>query len=278
MDWVAAEVQRGDGCFGVFVGRRPLQGLFGVFVRCGGFRRGRIFGGGSLLSVTPKGFTEQTKTEEREASHRFTRASYGSLVTVPQRLILATHNPGKLGELRKLLGNWDCELLSVGELGAPVPEESSDSFQGNALLKARAAARQFGSVALGDDGGLVVPELGGVPGVHSSRWVAKQGGWINARERLIFEAGLRDGPFRRVEAILHCALAYATPDGVEASAESSIVGQLRAPLSEDHEDYGPGFLPVFEADDPGLWIDEVLVHRRRAFAQLEAGLAEVLGY
>jgi XTP/dITP diphosphohydrolase len=191
---------------------------------------------------------------------------------------LATHNSGKLGELRKLVADWDCEVLSVGELGAAAPDETSDTFAGNALLKARAAADQFDAVALGDDGGLVVPELGGVPGVHSSRWVAQQGGWIAARERLIFEAGLCDASFRRVEAILHCALAYATPEGNEASAESTIVGQLRAPLSEDHEDYGPGFLPVFEADDPGLWIDEVLVHRRRAFAQLEAGLRAALSY
>ena len=125
---------------------------------------------------------------------------------MPRRLILATHNEGKLAELRRLVAGWDAEVVSVGELGAPEPEETGATFEANALLKARAAAEAFDAIALGDDGGLVVPELGGIPGVHSSRWVAQQHGWVAARERLVFEAGLCEGPPRRVEATLHCAL------------------------------------------------------------------------
>jgi XTP/dITP diphosphohydrolase len=193
------------------------------------------------------------------------------------RLILATHNPGKLEELHRLFEDWALELVSVGELGALAPFEDAESFEGNARLKARKASRNFGSVALGDDGGLVVPVLGGAPGVHSSRWVEAEGGWVRAREVLCERAGLISDPRAVVRAELVCALAFESPSGEGGVACSRTLGRLRWPPQEGHQGYGPGFLPVFTADKEAIWESGVLVHRRRCFEALEGGLRGALG-
>ena len=86
------------------------------------------------------------------------------------RLIVATHNQGKLREIRALLANQEIEVLSAGDLGLDEPEETENSFIGNARLKARAASGASGFVALADDSGLVVDALGGAPGIYSARW------------------------------------------------------------------------------------------------------------
>lgn len=195
---------------------------------------------------------------------------------LPARLILASHNPGKLKELRRLVAGWPLECLAAGELGLSPSPETSESFLGNAKLKAEAVSSELGAMALGDDGGLVVPKLGGLPGVHSSRWVEEQGGWVRARERLCGRAGLLGNAAEPVKAYLVCALAFAGPGGQEGAAEARIDGELRWPPVAKHEDYGPGFLPIFAPQSPEIWMDGVLRHRRTAFESLSSALRNAL--
>ena len=89
---------------------------------------------------------------------------------VEPRLVVATHNPGKLVELRELLEGHPVELVSAGELGLPEPEETATDFIGNARIKAHAAAAASGLPALADDSGIAVRGLDGAPGIHSARW------------------------------------------------------------------------------------------------------------
>ena len=88
----------------------------------------------------------------------------------PGRLLAATHNPGKVRELTDLLSDIGFKAVSAGELGLPEPEETADTFQGNAELKALAAARGAGEPALADDSGLACDGLAGAPGIYSARW------------------------------------------------------------------------------------------------------------
>src|SRR3546814_11689810 len=85
-------------------------------------------------------------------------------------LVLATHNPGKVREIQELLGPFGLDVVSAGALGLPEPEETGDSFEANAELKALAAARAAGKPALADDSGFCLAALGGKPGIHSARW------------------------------------------------------------------------------------------------------------
>src|SRR6201996_3552867 len=122
------------------------------------------------------------------------------------RLVAATHNPGKAREIAALLqGRFS--VVAAGELGLPEPEETEATFQGNALLKARAAADASGLIALADDSGLSVRALGGAPGVFSARWAGPDRDFAEAMAKVetrLMETGLEDG-----FAWFTCALALA---------------------------------------------------------------------
>jgi XTP/dITP diphosphohydrolase len=176
-------------------------------------------------------------------------------------LVLATHNPGKVGELEILLAAYPLQLRTAGGLGLEAPEEDGDSYRANARIKALAAARASGLPALADDTGLEVIALGGEPGVHTARRAHEQGGWAQAH------AWLRDALQSRsivlgseeAAAVFHCALCLAWPDGHTVGTEGRWHGVIDWPPLE-----GPGFVPVFRPRPDG----PVLPHRAEAFAAL----------
>lgn len=108
------------------------------------------------------------------------------------RLIIASHNPGKVAEISALLAPFRVDGLSAASLGLPEPEETGDSFEANAVLKARAAAQASGLPALADNSGLVVPALGGAPGVYSARWAGPSKDFHIAMQRVQSELGDKD--------------------------------------------------------------------------------------
>src|SRR5262249_19842113 len=123
---------------------------------------------------------------------------------VADRLVVASHNPGKIEEITALLAPFGVRCLSAALLGLPEPDETGDTFEVNAALKAAAAAERSGLPALADDSGLVVPELGGAPGVYSARWAGKAKDFRAAMGRLHRELGDKD---RRASFVAVLALA-----------------------------------------------------------------------
>lgn len=190
------------------------------------------------------------------------------------RLVVATHNPGKARELAAILENR-FDLVTAGELGLPEPEETETTFVGNALLKARAAARGSGLIALADDSGLSVAALDGAPGVYSARWAGpdKDFGLAMAKVESRLEAtGLKDRA-----AWFTCALAVAWPDeGPGLVVEGRLDGQLVFPGRGDRGfGYDPIFVPqggqeTFGEMEPAA--KDAMSHRALAFAKLKAAL------
>jgi XTP/dITP diphosphohydrolase len=184
------------------------------------------------------------------------------------RLVLATHNPGKLTELRALLGPMAIELVDADALDLAVPDESGESYVENATIKAVAAATASGADSLGDDVGLAVALLGGAPGIHTARYTEQHGGVAAACAELAARTGLRATPTPQVRAALCCALVLAGPEGVIVVAESEIPGRLRWPPG-----HAPGLAAMFEPDPPHVLVEGgVLVHRRVAFEGLVPAL------
>lgn len=189
------------------------------------------------------------------------------------QLVLATGNPGKLDELRRLLAPFAFALRSADELGLAMPEETGDSYVENATLKAVAAARATGALALGDDVGLGVDALGGAPGIHTGRHTVTRGGVAAACVELAARTGLTAEPTPEVRAALHCALVLADPTGVLAVASAEIPGRLCWPPGD-----APGLAAIFAPDPPLVLVEHgVLVHRRVAFARLVPALYAALG-
>ena len=201
-------------------------------------------------------------------------------------LVIATHNPGKLAELRELLIPFGIKAASAGELGLPEPEETGASFRENAHVKAAAAAAAAQRAAFADDSGLVVDALGGAPGIHSARWAGPSKDFAGAMRRIEDELGARGAarPDLR-KAHFVCALCVAWPDRHVEEFEGRIDGTLVwPPRGNSGFGYDPIFLPDTHARTFGeMTSDEKhglpplgrgLSHRARAFAQLaEACLA-----
>jgi XTP/dITP diphosphohydrolase len=163
---------------------------------------------------------------------------------VERQLVLATHNPGKLAELRELLAGRPVEVLSSAALGLPEPVEDGTTFAANATLKAHAAAAASGLPALADDSGLAVRGLDGRPGVHSARWAGPERDFGRAMERVCRELTLRFGSLevadRHAEFIAVLCLAW--PDGHEERAEGRVAGEIVAPPRGRG---GFGYDPIF---------------------------------
>ena len=134
------------------------------------------------------------------------------------RLVIASHNQGKVREIADLLGPFGADVVSAGELGLDEPEETGETFVANAELKARAAAQASGSPALSDDSGLVVPALGGAPGIHSARWGGEGRDFALAMRKV--EEALAGKPDRRAHFV--CALSLCWPDGDCATFEGAV--------------------------------------------------------
>ena len=194
------------------------------------------------------------------------------------RVVAATHNQGKLAELRELLAPKGIALVSAGELGLPEPEETGDSFIVNALIKARAAAEVAGLPALSDDSGLCVAGLDGAPGIYSARW-APDGNFAAAMARVEAELAARGAP-PPWRGWFVSALAIAWPDGHVETFEGRIDGDLVFPPRGGR---GFGYDPCFLPDGHELTFGEMtaeakhglpadgslaLSHRARAFQAL----------
>jgi XTP/dITP diphosphohydrolase len=195
------------------------------------------------------------------------------------RVVVATRNPGKVAELRRILEPYDVDLVDLGAFpDAPDVAETGDSFAANALLKARAVAEATGLVAVADDSGLAVDALNGMPGIFSARWSGRHGD-DEANLQLVL-AQLSDIPDDRRGAAFICAAAAAVPGGGELVVEGRMSGSLiRAPRGSNGFGYDPVFVPV---DDDRTTAEmsaadkDAISHRGRAFRALAPRLAELL--
>jgi XTP/dITP diphosphohydrolase len=184
------------------------------------------------------------------------------------RLVLASHNAGKLREIAALMQPHGVETLSAAALGLAEPEETGATFEANAALKARAAAAASGLPALADDSGLVVPALGGAPGIYSARWAGAGKDFRIAMEKV--EARLLGKDDRR--AFFVAALSLAWPDGHVETFRGEVHGSLVWPPRGDK---GFGYDPMFLAEDERETFGEMeptrkhgMSHRAVAFAKL----------
>lgn len=189
------------------------------------------------------------------------------------RLVVATHNPGKARELAEILDNR-FELVTAGSLGLPEPEETETTFDGNALLKARAAAEACGLIAIADDSGLSVTALDGAPGVFSARWAGPAKDFALAMRKV--EARLEEAGAEDVTAWFTCALAVAWPDGPAVVVRGEVHGTLSFPPRGER---GFGYDPIFTPEGFAQTFGEMepaqkdrLSHRARAFEKLRAAI------
>jgi XTP/dITP diphosphohydrolase len=202
------------------------------------------------------------------------------------RLVIATHNPGKLAEMRELLAPYGIDAISVGELGLPEPEETGMTFRDNARIKAQAAAKASGLPAFADDSGLAVDALGGSPGVHSARWAGPDKNFARAMESIeqkLCERGAVAPDQRRAHFV--SALCVAWPDGHIEDFEGRVDGTLVWPPRGDR---GFGYDPMFLPDGYARTFGEMesdekhglpprgagLSHRARAFLKLAEACLE----
>jgi XTP/dITP diphosphohydrolase len=185
------------------------------------------------------------------------------------RLVIASHNQGKIVEIAALLAPFRIVTLGAAELGLAEPEETGATFEANAALKAHAAAQVAGLPALADDSGLVVPSLGGAPGIYSARWAGPARDFEMAMERVHRELSDKDRSASFVS-----VLALAWPDGVKALFRGEVAGTLTwPPRGGQGFGYDPIFVPGGHAQTFGeMAPDEkyTIDHRARAFAKLVA--------
>lgn len=189
-----------------------------------------------------------------------------------RRLVIASHNPGKLREIAELLSPYGIEALSARARHLPEPEETGRSFAENAAIKALAAAAASGLPALADDSGLVVPALGGRPGIESARWAGPDRDFALAMARV--ERGLSGKRDRSAHFV--CALCLAWPDGHYETFEGRVDGRLVWPPRGRR---GFGYDPIFEPLGQDMTFGEMapeakhaMSHRARAFKKLLAGV------
>jgi XTP/dITP diphosphohydrolase len=202
------------------------------------------------------------------------------------RLVIATHNPGKLVEMRELLALYGIGAVSAGELGLPEPEETGTTFRANARIKAQAAANSASMPAFADDSGLAVDALDGAPGIHSARWAGPSKDFAGAMARI--DALLRErgatAPDQRTAHFVS-ALCVAWPDGHLEDFEARVDGTLVfPPRGTKGFGYDPMFLPDGFARTFGEMTSEEkhglppqgqgLSHRARAFLKLAEACLE----
>ncbi len=191
------------------------------------------------------------------------------------RLVVATHNAGKLEEIRHLLAPYPITVVSAGELGLPEPEETENTFLGNARIKAHAAAAASGLPALADDSGIEVDALDGAPGVHTADWAETPHGrdFVQAMTRTWEALEARNAPYPRT-ARFRCTLVLAWPDGVEEVFEGKIEGQCVWPMrGEQGHGYDPMFQPAgmdITLGEMDRWEKNRISHRGDAFRKMVA--------
>lgn len=188
-----------------------------------------------------------------------------------KKLLVATHNAGKLEEIGVLLEPFGVECVSCKQLGLPIPEETEVTFAGNALIKAHAGARAAGIPALADDSGLSVDALDGSPGVFSADWAeTPQGRDFDVAMKRVWQELDKAGAAEPRRATFHSVLALAWPDGQDATFAGSVQGRIVWPGRGAH---GFGYDPIFLPDgfdqtfgEMDRWEKNRISHRARAFA------------
>lgn len=193
-----------------------------------------------------------------------------------QKLVVATHNQGKLDEIAKLLEPFGIEVVSAGALGLPEPEETETTFIGNARIKAHAAAKATGLPALADDSGIAIDALGGAPGVYTADWATTPQGrdFGMAMQRTWNELEAINAPFPR-RAKFCCTLVMAWPDGHDEVFPGEMPGAIVWPPRGDQ---GHGYDPIFQPEgfditfgEMDRWKKNEISHRADAFRKLVAG-------
>ena len=184
------------------------------------------------------------------------------------RLVIASHNAGKVREIAELLAPFGVDVVSAGDLGLAEPEETGTTFVDNALLKAHAAADAANLPALADDSGLAVNALDGAPGIYSARWAGPNKDFGAAMAKV--EELLRGAEDRGAQFV--CALALAWPDGHAEVFEGTVAGEITWPPAGEK---GFGYDPIFTADGETITFAEMdparkhaLSHRADAFRKL----------
>jgi XTP/dITP diphosphohydrolase len=186
------------------------------------------------------------------------------------RLVVASHNPGKVEEISALLAPFAIDAVAAATLGIAEPEETGDSFETNAALKAKAAAGASGLPTIADDSGLVVAALGGAPGIYSARWAGPAKDFRNAMERVHRELADHDR-----SATFVAVLALAWPDGHLELFRGEVAGRVVWPPRGER---GFGYDPIFVPEGGSETFGELepaekhkISHRARSFAKLVEG-------
>jgi XTP/dITP diphosphohydrolase len=205
---------------------------------------------------------------------------------ITDHLVIATHNPGKLVEMRDLLAVYGVSAVSAGDLGLPEPEEIGNTFGENARIKAQAAAKASGMASFADDSGLAVDALNGEPGIYSARWAGPDKDFNRAMSEIqtrLLEKGAQTPEQRRAKFV--SALCVAWPDGHVEEFEAEVAGTLVWPPRGTK---GFGYDPMFLPDGHTLTFGEMpsedkhslpprgmgLSHRARAFLKLAEACLE----
>jgi XTP/dITP diphosphohydrolase len=192
------------------------------------------------------------------------------------RLLVATHNAGKLEEIADLLRPYGIDAVGAAELKLPEPVETEDNFIGNARIKAHAAAKSTGLPALADDSGIAIDALNGAPGVYTADWAETPNGrdFVLAMTRAHDALEAANAPFPRT-AQFCCTLVLAWPDGHDEVFEGVMKGQVIWPMRGDQ---GHGYDPIFQPDGYDLtfgemdrWEKNRVSHRSDAFRKLVTG-------
>lgn len=192
-----------------------------------------------------------------------------------QSLVVASHNAGKIREIGALLAPFGIDVKSAGELGFDEPEETEDTFAGNARIKAHYAAKASGLPALSDDSGIMVQALDGAPGVYTADWAETRSGrdFVMAMTKVQNLLDEKSSAYPRKAAFV-CTLCLAWPDGHDEIFEGRADGQVVWPMRGEN---GFGFDPVFQPDGHDRTFGEMqpeekapLTHRSAAFKMLVA--------
>jgi XTP/dITP diphosphohydrolase len=195
------------------------------------------------------------------------------------RLVVATHNRGKLEEIADLLAPFPVEIVSAASLGLPEPAETETTFVGNARIKAHAAAKASGLPALADDSGIEVDGVGGAPGVHTADWAETPRGrdFVHAMQRAWGALEAANAPHPRT-ARFRCTLVLAWPDGHDEVFEGRIEGRCVWPMRGEQ---GHGYDPMFQPDgyevtlgEMDRWEKNRVSHRGDAFRKMVAACLE----
>lgn len=189
-------------------------------------------------------------------------------------LVVASHNKGKVREIEELLAPFGFDVRGAAELGLAEPEETGLTFEDNAILKARAAAKASGLMSLADDSGLSVTALDGAPGVYSARWAGEAKDFSFAMARV--ERELKENSAADLSARFVCVLALAAPDGETESFRGEVEGHLVFPPRGSK---GFGYDPIFIANGMTQTFAEIdpaakhaISHRAHAFEKFVAAL------